>query len=71
METEVQTEVVLERGQWVLYLLILTPEGIDRRRLQTYIHEHKARLEADVIRRTSARRRPPRESLREEPDERS
>ena len=65
METEVQTEVVPERGQWAVYLVILTPAGIERRRLQSYIHESKARLAADVIRRTAARRRAPREA----PDE--
>ena len=55
-----QTEVVKERGQWAVYLLIMTPQGIDRQKLQTtYFHESKARLAADVIRRTAARRRPP------------
>ena len=58
-ETEVLTEVILERGQWAVYLLILTPSGIERRRLTTYFTETKARLAADVIRRTAARRRPP------------
>jgi len=61
METEVQTEVVPERGQWTVYLLVLSPEGIERRRLQTYFTQAKALLAADVIRRTAARRRPPRE----------
>ena len=60
METEVQTEVALESGQWVVYLLVITPEGIDRRRHQTYFTEAKARFAADVIRRTAARRRAPR-----------
>lgn len=59
-EYEVQTEVVAEHGQWTVYLLLLTPQGIDRRRLETYFTEAKARLAADVITRTAARRRPPR-----------
>ena len=60
METEVQTEVVAEHGQWVVYLLVVTPEGVERRRLESYFTETKARLAADVIRRTAARRRAPR-----------
>ena len=67
METEVQTEVVPERGQWAVYLVILTPEGIQRRRLESYIHESRAQLAADVIRRTAARRRAPKEA----PDDRA
>ena len=63
VEYEVQTEVVKEHGQWSVYLLIMTPQGIDRRRLETtFFHEAKAHLAADVIRRTAARRRPPRET---------
>jgi len=67
METEVQTEVVPESGQWTVYLVIITPSGLERRRLQSYLHESTARLAADVIRRTAARRRSPREG----PDERA
>ena len=61
VEYEVQTEVIQEQGQWAVYLLIMTSQGIDRQRLQTtFFHESKAMLAADVIRRTAARRRPPR-----------
>lgn len=65
METEVQTEVVAEHGQWTVYLVVITPEGVDRRALETHRSEARARLAADVVRRTAARRRAPRES----PDE--
>ena len=65
MGNEVQTEVVQEGGQWTVYLLVLTPEGVDRRRLQTYRTQARAQQAADVIRRAAARRRPP----VEDPDE--
>ena len=61
METEVQTEVVPERGQWAVYLLVLTPDGIHRRRLGTHRSEARARLAAGVVIRVAARRRAPRE----------
>lgn len=63
METEVQTEVVQESGLWAVYLVIVTPEGVTRSLVERHLHEAKARLAADVIRRTAARRRPPREGL--------
>lgn len=57
METEVQTEVIPERGQWAVYLLVLTPDGVSRRRLGTHRSEARARLAASVVSRTAARRR--------------
>ena len=57
METEVQTEVIRERGQWSVYLLVITPEGVDRRLLKTCFTRQQALLTADVVRRTAARRR--------------
>ncbi len=65
METEVQTEVVAERGQWTVYLVVISPEGVERRSLETHRTEARARLAAEVVRRTAARRRAPREA----PDE--
>jgi hypothetical protein len=59
METEVQTEVVAEKGQWAVYLLILTPDGIERRHLKTCFTLATAEFTADVVRRTAARRRSP------------
>ena len=60
MEIEVLTEVLPENGQWRVWLVILTPEGVERRPLQTYFTQAKALLAADVIARTANRRRPPR-----------
>ncbi|WP_206055636.1 hypothetical protein [Nocardioides sp. GY 10127] len=54
------TEVVAERGQWAVYLLVLGPDGVERRRLETYRTEALARTAASVVERTASRRRPPR-----------
>ena len=59
METEIQTEVAQEAGQWVVYLLVLSPEGVERRRLQAYRTQFKAEQAATLIRRAAARRRRP------------
>jgi len=63
METEVQTEVAQEAGQWAVYLLVLSPEGVERRRLQTYRTQLKAEQAASLIRRAAARRRRPPEGF--------
>lgn len=55
----VQTEVLLEQGQWVVYLLVIDPEAISRRRLSVHRHEREARLAASVAQRSAHRRRPP------------
>lgn len=59
MAAEVTTEVVKESGQWTVYLLVLTDQGVERRAVSTHRSLARARLAADVIRRTSARRRSP------------
>lgn len=59
-EYDVTTTVEKERGRWVVYLVVTSSEGVERRRLSDYPTEPKARLAADVVRRTAARRRPPR-----------
>ncbi len=61
MSTEVTTEVTYERGQWVVHLVVTTPEGVERRPVQTHRDERTARLMAETVRRTAARRRAPRE----------
>lgn len=61
METEVSTHVVPENGQWTVYLVVVTPDGVQRRPVQTHRSQARARLAADVLRRTAARRRSPRE----------
>lgn len=55
--------MVLESGQWAVYLVILSPTGVRRSRVQTHFTKQKALLAADVIRRTAARRRPPKEGI--------
>lgn len=55
----IRTEVVLECGQWVVYLLVLDLEGIERRRLSAHRSEREARLMADSAQRAANRRRRP------------
>ncbi len=64
-DLDVTTTVALESGRWVVYLIVTSPAGVEQRRLQDYPTEAKARFAADVIRRTAARRRPPREDSHE------
>jgi hypothetical protein len=59
MAVEVTAEVVEERGQWTVYLLVLTDQGLERRAVSTHRSPALAKLAADVIRRTTARRRAP------------
>ena len=42
----VQSEVVRENGQWVLYLEVWFVDGIQRRRIDSYPSEAKARTAA-------------------------
>lgn len=44
-----QTEVVLENGAWVVYLEVWFVDGIERKRIQAYRSEHKARVAARWI----------------------
>lgn len=59
MELEVTTEVVRESGQWTVYLVVITDQGVERRAVSTHRSPALAKLAADVIRRTTARRRAP------------
>ena len=45
----VQSEVVREDGQWVLYLEVWFVDGIQRKRIDSYASEHKARTAARWI----------------------
>lgn len=56
-ETRVDTEVLQERGQWNVYLLVTTPEGVTRRQLTTHRNQREADLMADLLRRSARRRR--------------
>jgi hypothetical protein len=60
MTTEVQTQVEAERGRWVVYLVVLSDSGVERRRLESYPTQERARLAASQVQRSVARRRPPR-----------
>lgn len=59
MDRTVQTEVVQEQGQWVVFLLVIDVEGISRRRLSVHLSEREARVAASVAMRAAHRRRPP------------
>jgi hypothetical protein len=57
VESEVETEVVAERGLWAVYLMVLTERGVDRRLVETYVKREHAVAAAEVIARAAARRR--------------
>lgn len=57
MDRTVQTEVVQEQGQWVVFLLVIDEEGISRRRLSVHLSEREARVAASVAQRAAHRRR--------------
>ncbi len=64
MSETLRTEVVEDRRQWVVYLLLITMEGVERRRLSAHRTEREARLTASLVQRTAQRRqRPPPEDL--------
>jgi hypothetical protein len=55
-----RTEVVEDCRQWVVYLLLMGTEGVERRRLSAHRTEREARLTASVVQRAAQRRqRPP------------
>jgi hypothetical protein len=54
-----RTEVVEDRRQWVVYLLLLGTEGVERRRLSAHRTEREARLTASVVQRAAQRRKRP------------
>lgn len=59
MGLEVTTEVIQESGQWTVYLLVISDQGVERRAVSTHRSSALANLAADVIRRTATRRRAP------------
>lgn len=52
---DVETEIVLERGQWAVDIIVLCDDGIVRKRIQTYRTEKMARIAADLIKRAAER----------------
>ncbi|MDP2712126.1 MAG: hypothetical protein Q8O56_12995 [Solirubrobacteraceae bacterium] len=60
MSSTLRTEVVEDCRQWVVYLLLIDPEGITRRRLSAHRTEREALLTASLVQRAAHRRgRPP------------
>lgn len=42
----VQSEVVIEDGAWVVYLEVWFPDGIQRKRIGSYLDQRRARTAA-------------------------
>ena len=59
MTDTLRTEVVEDCRQWVVYLLLLGTEGVERRRLSAHRTEREARLTASVVERAAQRRKRP------------
>lgn len=51
----VETEVVAERGQWAVDIIVIFTDGVVRRRISTYRTETLARISANCIRRGAER----------------
>ncbi len=52
------TEIVEERGQWVVYLEIVFPDRTVRHRIQAYSKKRLAEIAAQYIRRGASREKP-------------
>lgn len=60
MSETVRTEVEEDCRQWVVYLLLIGSEGVERRRLSAHRSEREAQLTASLVQRAAHRRqRPP------------
>lgn len=51
----VETFVELERGQWVVDIVVIFPDGAVRRRVNTFRTEARARIAASWIKRAAQR----------------
>ena len=51
----VETAVVEERGQWHVDIVVVFDDELVRRRVGTYFTERRARIAADLIKRTAER----------------
>ncbi|HVE26839.1 MAG TPA: hypothetical protein VNC22_15620 [Sporichthya sp.] len=51
----VEAEVVLDRGQWAVELVVLFADEVVRKRIATYRTERLARISADLMKRTAER----------------
>ncbi len=54
----VETEIVPERGQWAVDIIVIFTDGVVRRRIATYRTEALARISASYIRRAAERDTP-------------
>lgn len=52
------TEIVEERGQWVVYLEVVFPDRTVRHRIQAYPRKRLAEIAAQYIRRGASREKP-------------
>lgn len=51
----VETEIVPERGQWAVDIVVIFTDGVVRRRVQTYRTEALAKISASYIKRAAER----------------
>jgi hypothetical protein len=51
----VETEIVRERGQWAVDIIVFFANGLIRRRIATYRTEALAKISANCIRRAAER----------------
>lgn len=51
----VETEVIPERGQWAVDIIVIFDDGVVRRRVDTYRTENLARISASQIKRAAER----------------
>ncbi|MEU6701303.1 hypothetical protein [Pseudonocardia sp. NPDC046786] len=52
---DVHTEVVHERGRWVVEIVVVFADGVVRRRISDHPTEARARISARLIRRAAER----------------
>lgn len=51
----VEVEVVQDRGQWAVEIIVLFADEVVRKRIATYYTERLARISADLIKRSAER----------------
>lgn len=51
----VETEVIPERGQWAVDIIVIFDDGVVRRRVDTYRTEKLAKISASYIKRAAER----------------
>ena len=51
----VETEIVAERGQWAVDIIVFFEDGVVRRRIATYRTEALAKISASSIKRAAER----------------